>query len=219
VFPDPSRLIPLRIPRRPAVSVAGALLFAFTLVALLSALPIASAQAASTGTCPSAALSQPFAGWGDTNFYALVPGGDFEGSLSGWTLSGGAKQTAGSEPFAATGTLGTHSLALPVGASVQTPAVCVSSTEHTFRFFARSEGTGATVLAQVIYGSVNGSDPGKKTVLTSTWGPSTIFHTGPLVEKGLAGSSTGTVQVALRITSLSGTARIDDLFQDPRMRR
>ena len=55
--------------------------------------PAAAAQAAllsSGGSCNESALSQPFAQWGDSNSYELVAQGDFEGSLSQWTLSGGA---------------------------------------------------------------------------------------------------------------------------------
>lgn len=182
----------------------------------LSCAVATSAQAATT-TCPAAPVSEPFAAWGDTHSYSLVPGGNFEGSLTEWTLSAGAKKVAGGEPNAASSNLGLWSLKLPAGASVQTPPVCVSSSERTFRFFLRSEGAGATVNAQIIYGSVNGSDPGQKTTATETWAPSTVFHTGPLVAKAL--ETAPTVQVSLRITSISGTARIDDLFQDPRMRR
>ncbi|HME02830.1 MAG TPA: hypothetical protein VKG38_07325 [Solirubrobacteraceae bacterium] len=203
------------LPRGSFPALAG-VLAGLTLAALSGILPLASAQAATAATCPGAALSEPFAAWGDTNSYSLVPGGNFEGSLTGWTLSAGAKTVAGGEPNAASGNLGLDAVQLPAGASVQSPPVCVSSSEHTFRFFVRSEGKEAKVNAQIIYGSVNGSDPGQKTTATGTWAPSTIFHTGPLVAKALETSAT--VEVALRITSLSGTARIDDLFQDPRMR-
>ena len=65
------------------------------------------------------------------------PGGDFEGSLTGWTLRGGAKKVAGSEPFGATGSVGKYSMYLPAGASVQSPYTCVDSAYPMFRFFAK----------------------------------------------------------------------------------
>ena len=117
-----------------------------------SARPLASAQAAaSTATCPSAALSQPFAKWGDSNSYELIAGGSFEGSLSGWTLSGGAQKVAGSEPYGVTGTIGSFSLGLPAGASAQSPFTCVEAGYKTFRFFARNTGTASKILVQVVY--------------------------------------------------------------------
>ena len=59
----------------------------------LVCVPAASARAAglvNTDPCDKSTLSQPFAQFGDSSSYKLVPGGDFEGSLAGWTLSGGA---------------------------------------------------------------------------------------------------------------------------------
>ena len=59
-----------------------------------SCIPAASAAChaalINTDPCDNATLTQPFLPWGDSNSYKLVPGGDFEGSMSGWTLSGGA---------------------------------------------------------------------------------------------------------------------------------
>jgi hypothetical protein len=58
--------------------------------AALTALGASSAQAAliRTGACDTSSLSQPFRTWGDSNSYKLVPGGDFEDPLSGWSLHG-----------------------------------------------------------------------------------------------------------------------------------
>ena len=107
----------------------------------LALLPAASAQATgliSTDACDNAALTQPFQAWGDSNSYKLVPGGDFEGSLAGWTLSGGAKRVAGSETYDATGSGGSSSIYLPAGASIQSPFTCVDFAYPTFRFFAKN---------------------------------------------------------------------------------
>src|SRR3954465_4057762 len=95
--------------------------------AALALVPAAGASAAliDTSDCDGAALSQPFAQWGDSNFYKLVPGGDFEGSQAGWTLAGGAKKVAGSESYRATGEAGIYSVSIPAGGSVTTPATCV----------------------------------------------------------------------------------------------
>src|SRR5437763_305866 len=110
-----------RIPSRIGLTLA--------LAAACALAPAAGAGAAvlETGACDTAALSTPFTPWGDGASYKLAPGGDFEGSLDGWMLSGGAKTVAGSEPYAATGTPGARSLSLPAGASAVTPATCVNA--------------------------------------------------------------------------------------------
>ncbi len=177
------------------------------------------AQAAlvSTGACNEAALSQPFLRWGDLNSYELVPGGDFEGSLSGWSLGGGAQRVAGSEPYAVTGSPGANSLALPAGATAQSPFVCVNASYPSFRFFARNNGLVSDVLVQVVYKTALGpvTVPVGTVALSSSWEPTLPMLTGSIVGGVLSG---GTGEVALRFTSLVGSSQIDDVFLDPHMR-
>lgn len=183
----------------------------FGTLAIVS-LPAASAQAAviANSACNSAALTEPFLSWGDTNSYELVPGGNFEGSLSGWTLSGGAHTAPASAP------VGPSSLSLPAGASVQTPLICVNAAYPTFRFFARNEGLLSTVVAQVVYKTVLGTVvlPLGAVALSEEWEPTLPMLTGSIVTGVLSG---GTAEVALRFTALTGASRIDDVFVDPRM--
>ena len=186
---------------------------------IASALSVAPAQAAliSTGACNEAALSQPFAQWGDSNLYELVPGGSFEGSLSGWTLSGDAQRTPGSEPYRATGSAGAYSLALADGASAQSPFTCVNASYPSFRFFARNDGAASTVLVQVVYRTplATVALPLGLVALSGEWRPSLPMLTGSVVTGVLTG---GTTQVALRFTALTGASQIDDVYLDPRMR-
>jgi hypothetical protein len=217
VFTDPTLLRPAPSPRRVSLSLAGVL--ALALAAVASGLSVASAQAAGTVACLQATLSQPFLKWTDSNAYELVGGGDFEGSSSGWTVSGAAKLAAGSEPYAATGTLGAWSLSLSSGAWAQSPCSCIEPAERTIRFFARSEAGTATVLAQAFFQTSKGlvATTGTKVTLKSTsWEPSPIIAFKP---PSTATVTNGTVQAAFRFTSVSGTARIDDVFLDPRMKR
>jgi hypothetical protein len=208
VLPNPSRAATPRF---------AILLFLAALAALL--LPVASARAAllSGGACNEATLSQPFAQWGDTSSYELVPQGDFEGALSQWSLAGGAHQTPGSEPYGATGTVGQYSLALPPGATAQSPYTCVNASYPTFRFFARNEGLLSTVLVQVVYKTLLGpvALPLGAVALSGTWQPTLPMLTGSVAGGLLSG---GTAQVALRFTALTGGSQIDDVFIDPRMR-
>jgi hypothetical protein len=179
----------------------------------------APAQAAliATGACNEASLSQPFLPWGDASSYELVPGGDFEGSLAGWTLSGGAQRVAGGEPYGASGSLGAYSLALHAGASAQSPYTCVNAAYPTFRFFALNESLLSTVVVQVVYKTLLGpvALPLGAVALSEKWQPTLPMLTGSVVTGALSG---GTAQVALRFTALTGASRIDDVFVDPRMR-
>jgi hypothetical protein len=191
----------------------------FTAVLALSLLPATTAQAAllSTGACNEAALSQPFAQWGDSSNYELVSQGDFEGSLSQWSLNGRASRAPESEPYGVTGKAGNYSLALAAGASAQSPYTCVNASYPTFRFFARNGGLLSTVLVQVVYKTILGpvALPLGAVALSGNWQPTLPMLTGSVAGGLLSG---GTAQVALRFTALTGESRIDDIYIDPRMR-
>lgn len=207
----------LRRTRSLYVTLAAPATLALLTLTVLSATP-AQAALISTGACNEAALSRPFLRWGDSNSYESVPGGDFEGSLAGWTLSGGAKRVAGSEPYGATGSaVGVSSLSLPAGASALSPFTCVNASYPSFRFFARNDALLSTILVQVVYKTALGtvSLPLGAVALATSWQPTLPMLTGSVVGGVLSG---GTAQVALRFTALTGSSRIDDVFIDPRMR-
>lgn len=179
---------------------------------LLLALSVAPAQAGpiSFDACNANALSQPFAPWGDSSSYELAPGGSFESTdlaSSPWTLSGGAEIVSGSEPYAATGTLGASSLSLPAGASAQSPSTCVSAAYPTLRFFVGGTGTAAV---SVVYGSLviqTGVVVG-----AGSWTPTQIMTSDSLVGGLLSG---GTAKVSILLTGLTGHVQVDDVFVDP----
>jgi hypothetical protein len=180
----------------------------------LAAVP-AQADVVSVSACDSSALTQAFRPWADPAYYKLAPAGDFEGSLSGWTLSGGAAKVSGSEPYGATGSVGSSSLSLPAGASAVSPLTCVNAAYPTFRFFGRAHGLASTVLVQVLYtdptlGPV--TIPVGVAVLGGSWQPSLQMLTGSAIA-GL--QSGGTAQIALRFTALTGNSQIDDVYVDP----
>ena len=167
--------------------------------------------------CDDSALTQPFLPWGDASLYELAPGGSFEDGTAGWTLSGGAQTVAGSEPFGATGSVGTSSLDLPAGASAQSPFTCVNIAYPSFRLFDRSNEPLSTVLVQVVYrepllGQV--ALPVGALSTSGDWEPSPQLLTAATVPSLLGG---GSAQVALRFTALTGDSQIDDVFIDPRM--
>ncbi len=171
----------------------------------------------STDACDNAALTQPFAPWGDTSQYKLVPGGSFETGSAGWTLAGGARIVGGSEPFGAAGSVGAASVQIPAGGSAQSPFTCVDAAYPTFRFFGRNQGLLSTMLVSVVYrlpllGQV--AVPVGAVALSGNWAPSLPMLTASVVTGAL---SKGTTQVALRFTALTGRSEIDDVFVDPRM--
>jgi hypothetical protein len=213
-FPASPALAGLRSPRGSA-SLAIALALVCVLAGLSFAAP-AGAALIKGGACNEAALSQPFARWGDGSSYELMTGGDFEGSLAGWSLSGGAEPVAGSEPYAATGTVGAYSLELPAGASAQSPFTCVDAAYPTFRFFARNDTLLSTVLVQVVYQTPLGTLalPLGAVALSGSWQPTLPMLTGSVAVGLLSG---GTAQAALRFTAEAGPSQIDDVFVDPRM--
>jgi hypothetical protein len=192
----------------------------------LAVIPVTSARAAGlieTDACDNATLTQPFLPWGDSNFYKLVPGGNFNGSAPGWTLSGGATVVAGGEPFTVNGSTGNDSLYLPAGASVQSPYTCVDFAYPTFRFFAKNNSLLSTVLVSVVYkepllGPV--AIPIGAVALTPNWSPSLPMLTASAVQGIVNGLlAQGTPEVALRFTALTGSSNIDDVFVDPHMSR
>jgi hypothetical protein len=188
---------------------------AITAGVALAGLP-ATSQAAlfSTGACDNSTLSQPFAAWGDSNQYKLVPGGDFEGSLSGWTLKGGAKVVTGNGPYGS----GSHSLYLPAGASVTTPYTCVNAAYPSFRVFAKNQTLLSTVVPQIVYklpllGAL--PLPIGAIALSPNWSPSAPLLTVSLVTGVLSG---GTAQVAMKFTAVLGPSYVDGIYVDPMMR-
>jgi hypothetical protein len=157
------------------------------------------------GACNTSPLSQPFAPWGDHASYELAPGGDFETST--WSLSGGAAIVPGSEPFAATGTLGQSSLSLPAGASAVSPATCVDAAYPTARLFVG--GTGS-VAVSVVYAGI--PIPAGVALAGGSWSPTLPMITQSAILGALSG---GSANVELMVTALTGNPQVDDVFIDP----
>lgn len=164
--------------------------------------------------CDNSALSQPFTPWADFDYYKLAPGGDFEGALSGWTLSGGAGQGDVSESDGVTGSVGSSSLSLPDGANAVSPATCVNAAYPTFRFFVRGDTPGTFVTESVIYQSAWGSVtiPVGTVPVTGSWEPTPPMLTGSAIPGALNG---GTANVRLQFTASGGAAQVDDVYVDP----
>jgi hypothetical protein len=181
------------------------------------ALPgIGQAQLVTPASCTPLDSSQPFLQWGDTTSYELVPGGDFEGSLDGWTLQGGASLTSDSEPFGATGSVGSSALELPAGAIVTAPPVCVNVAHPDARLFVRAESPGATLTVKALYdtGDQTVAIPaGGKVKARDNWQPSKPLKVHPVVLPVLSGG--GNAYLTLQFKASHGAVVIDDVFLDP----
>lgn len=187
------------------------------------------------GLCDQQSFSTPFAGLGDANAYARVPGGDFEGTLKDWTLTG--KAVAITDKVDNLGLGGDRkALSLPPGASATSPLMCVTTDYPYFRFFARSKSkaTGSRLRVDVIYeatspatvipvGSLNGP-------AMTTWQATPQLRTGVIMatiaanlantQQILAGDTpvVGAGPMRIRLTAVTETWEADEVFVDPKMR-
>ena len=174
-------------------------------VADAGANPVNPTSLVNFGACDPSALTQPFVPWLDFANYELAPGGDFESSE--WTLTGRAELVAGSEPYAATGHLGSSSLSLPAASSARSPLTCVDAAHPSIRFFIGGSGSVAVSI-------VDGSSviPAGIAVAGGEWSPTATMLTYSAVMGVLSG---GAAQVSVAVTGLSGDPQIDDVFIDP----
>src|SRR5262249_25708338 len=109
----------------------------------------AQASLVSTTTdCGTPEVSQPFAAFGDANFYKLVDGGSLEDGTAGLQLNGRGRGLSGGAP-------GASSLLVPAGSSAVSAPVCVGHDEPTLRFWGRGLGTlSVSVQVTLVGGTV-----------------------------------------------------------------
>jgi hypothetical protein len=110
----------------------------------------ATASAATVPTCNAPALAEVYSWAQDANWYTALPGVSWDGlSLSGWTLSGGAKLIT---TKLADGTNG-QVLDLPSGATATSPQMCISNSYPTFRSEIKNiKGTSGVTVAVAYLG-------------------------------------------------------------------
>ncbi len=104
---------------------------------------------AELAVCPGQSFYQPFLEYGDSNYYTLVEGSEFNGPEEGWQLRGGASIVEATRPDGSTGGV----LDMPSGAVAVSPPVCVTLQYPTARGWVESvEGSGAIAVAAVYTG-------------------------------------------------------------------
>jgi hypothetical protein len=184
-------------------------LFAAALTAFL--IPgTASADVSTLSSCAAPAVSQPFLGWGDDNWYTPAPGvspDSFTGA--GWVLTGGASVNT---TVLADGTIGTV-LDLPAGSSATSPAVCVQQDEPYARMLTRTLGTSGSAGAAFFYATPVGSRlaGGMPMVSTTQWAETNFAN----VFRGIGAEMEYFTFVS---DQRAGDLQVYDLFIDPRLR-
>jgi hypothetical protein len=143
----------------------------------------------------------------------LVDDQGFESGSSGWTFSGSTAVVAGNEPWQVSGA-GSHSLAIGSGAAATSGPTCINLLAPHIRLFA--DGTGATgsLQVQVLFRGLTGNLLGILNYGTFRPGDYRGWRPSANVSSALAlPLLTSSMQV--KLTSLGGTWRIDDLYVDP----
>ena len=166
--------------------------------------------------CEERVFARVFKPWHDRKLYTLAPGGDFETLAEGWTLDGGAALAAESSPFLLGPALGASALELPAGASALSPPICVERGFPNFRFVAKSVSTErASVKVQVVYADGRRKATGRVKP-RADWAVTRKLSLAQGRFKVKRGHS---AQIQLRFAVTSGTARLDDVYVDPRIWR
>ncbi len=157
------------------------------------------------------ALSEPFAGYGDTDEYALAPGLGFDSfAATGWTLSGGATITGTTLADGSTGSV----LSLPLGAQAVSPPMCVQYDFPTARMMVRNPSGIDGLNLKAAYASTNTQVSASYVVSGqgAGWTASPILQTHP-------GSQSGWQLVVFTLAgSQATTTQVYNFYVDPRMR-
>ena len=191
----------------------GLTLVVMALVAAFAA-PAAQARGNLLGLNPQCGpTSKAFAQFGDYRSYSFGANGGLETGSLGWALSGGAAVVPGNESYYVHSRYDSHSLSLPEGSTVTTPAMCMGTFSTWVRFFAKSSGSGS-LRVQVQYRSLLGAVVGLLDVRTldasSSWQPVpavlNLQSLNCLLGQGL---------LQLKLTAIGGSVQVDDFYVDP----
>jgi hypothetical protein len=178
---------------------------------------------AEAANCGSQPLERPFVRWLDPFSYTLLSGGSFEGSLTGWSLSGGAGAVSGNETFYVHRPGESKSLSLPAGSSATSAVICVGLGHPTARFFARSSGGSllSTLQVDVLFETATGHVLSLPigvvpAGLHRSWQPTLPM---PVLANLLALLPRERTPIRFRFTPRGGASwTIDDVYVDPKCR-
>jgi hypothetical protein len=198
----------------------GRLIAAVATALALSATPAVAAPGVTTTSaapgCTTPAV-QAFLFDNDRKDYVLAPGGNVEGSLAGWSLTGGATPVAGGAPAVTGAAAGTTSLLIPNGGSVTSAPMCVAAHSPFFRFQARNTGGAGTLKVEVLYldgPKFTGEREVGSITAGRTWSATNRLSLAQGI-MGVNGAGTSQATVAFRFTPVGGSWQVDDLYVDP----
>jgi hypothetical protein len=163
-------------------------------------------------------LSEPFAQFGDTNDYALMPGGGFEAGTPSWMLTGGAHVVTGDAYD------GARSLSLPSGSSATSPGACTGVDHPSARMFVRNTGSPSSRLnVWATYTPILGLVPDRVYLGTvsgsASWGPSAPIEMGLLTNLiGSVDLTQTNISFTFAPADRTGDWQIDDVYLDPHCR-
>jgi len=184
--------------------------------ASLSASPaLASSTQPTTAACDAQKYSQPFTAFKDFNYYTLAPGGEFNSSSEGWTLSGGAEVIQTTRPSGAAGGV----LDLPAGSQAISPPQPITLQDRTARVWVRDASGAEGVSVSVSYLNTDTwlrpKNVGRVHGQHSSWTLSTPFNTQPET----AGPEEGVRIVRFVFEAAKNNeTQLFGLWVDPRMR-
>jgi hypothetical protein len=185
-------------------------------IAALTCFGVFATTGVALASCPSQPVSSPFAQWGDSNDYFLVPGGSFEGTADqvGWSLTN-ASLTAGNEPFNVNGADDAQSLTINSGGTAISPYFCVDDSMSSLRFFAQEAAAGSDLRVRVLVQTPNGVSVVPVADLADgsmpSWAPTDSLGNGATLPSG----SSLMVALRFRVPASSGSWQIDDIYVDP----
>jgi hypothetical protein len=167
--------------------------------------------------CPAKPTSKPFLQFGDNADYSLVPGGNFESRLSGWSLDE-AEVVRGNSIFSVGGQDDRRSLRIDPGGRARSAGFCVGAAHPSFRFFARGR-RGKLVVRlrwrdhndkkrQSVVGTLKAADG------YASWLPTPSLELAPALD--LPRNETADVRIVFSNPDDEGGAwTIDDVYIDP----
>jgi hypothetical protein len=164
--------------------------------------------------CPGQTFSQPFTELGDSSYYTLVPGSEFNNGSEGWQLLNGAKILDSTRPDGSSGSV----LDLPSGSLAVSPPVCVTLQYPTARIWTRAAENNDNVIVAVVYANRAFTTPksvGSLEGTQSQWQLSEAFEVNP--ELGGKTEEAREVRFVFAASGRGSETQLYGLYVDPRM--
>jgi hypothetical protein len=182
------------------------------------------ALSAVQAVCPGQTFAQTFTSLGDSSYYTLVAGSEFNGSAEGWELFGGAHVASTTRPDGSSG----GALDLPSGSAAVSPPVCVTLQYPTARIWMQSVEGKSNVTVGVAYasarstakaravGSLDGEEGSAGHGESGTWQLSEPFEVDP--QLGGKAEEVREVRFIFYAGGRGSDTQLYGLYVDPRMR-